>query len=64
VLPKTCRKRVAIEAGVSDFWRKYVGLDGDVVGIDTFGASAPSEALMPHFGFTVEHVVAVANALG
>jgi transketolase len=64
VLPKTCRKRVAIEAGVSDFWRKYVGLDGDVVGIDTFGASAPIEALMPHFGFTVEHVVAVAKALG
>jgi transketolase len=64
VLPKTCRKRVAIEAGVSDFWRKYVGLDGDVVGIDTFGASAPIEALMPHFGFTVEHVVAVAKTLG
>jgi transketolase len=63
VLPKACRKRVAIEAGVSDFWRKYVGLDGDVVGIDTFGASAPIEALMPHFGFTVEHVVAVAKAL-
>jgi transketolase len=64
VLPDACRKRVAIEAGVSDFWRKYVGLDGDVVGIDTFGASAPIEALMPHFGFTVEHVVAVAKALG
>jgi transketolase len=63
VLPKACRKRVAIEAGVSDFWRKYVGLDGEVVGIDTFGASAPIEALMPHFGFTVEHVVAVAKAL-
>jgi transketolase len=63
VLPKTCRKRVAVEAGVSDFWRKYVGLDGNVVGIDTFGASAPIEALMPHFGFTVEHVVAVAKAL-
>jgi transketolase len=64
VLPKGCRKRVAIEAGVSDFWRKYVGLDGDVVGIDTFGASAPIEALMPHFGFTVEHVVATAQSLG
>jgi transketolase len=64
VLPKACRKRVAIEAGVSDFWRKYVGLDGDVVGIDTFGASAPIEALMPHFGFTVEHVVATAQSLG
>jgi transketolase len=63
VLPKACRKRVAIEAGVSDFWRKYVGLDGAVVGIDTFGASAPIEALMPHFGFTVDKVVAAARSL-
>ncbi len=63
VLPNACRKRVAIEAGVTDFWRKYVGLDGAVVGIDTFGASAPIEALLPHFGFTVEHVVAVAQSL-
>ncbi|MEO6264665.1 MAG: transketolase [Luteimonas sp.] len=63
VLPNACRKRVAIEAGVSDFWCKYVGLDGAVVGIDTFGASAPIEALMPHFGFTVEHVVAAAKTL-
>ena len=54
VLPNACRKRVAIEAGVTDFWRKYVGLDGAVIGIDTFGASAPIEALLPHFGFTVE----------
>ena len=63
VLPKACRKRVAVEAGVSDFWRKYVGLDGAVVGIDTFGASAPIEALMPHFGFTVERLIEVSNAL-
>jgi transketolase len=63
VLPKACRKRVAIEAGVSDFWRKYVGLDGAVIGIDTFGASAPIEALMPHFGFTVDNVVAAASAI-
>ena len=63
VLPKAVRKRVAIEAGVSDFWRKYVGLDGAVVGIDTFGASAPIEALMPHFGFTVDKVVAAAQSL-
>jgi len=63
VLPKACRKRVAIEAGVSDFWRKYVGLDGAVVGIDTFGASAPIEALLPHFGFTVDNVVAAARAI-
>jgi transketolase len=63
VLPDACRKRVAIEAGVTDFWRKYVGLDGGVIGIDRFGASAPIEALMPHFGFTVENVVAVARSL-
>ncbi|HWI25133.1 MAG TPA: transketolase [Lysobacter sp.] len=63
VLPNACRKRIAIEAGVTDFWRKYVGLDGGVVGIDRFGASAPIEALMPHFGFTVENVVAMAKSL-
>ena len=63
VLPSWCRKRVAVEAGVTDFWRKYVGLDGAVVGIDTFGASAPAEALFKHFGFTVEHVVAAVKAL-
>jgi transketolase len=50
-------KRVAIEAGVTDFWRKYVGLEGAVVGIDTFGESAPGGVLMKHFGFTVENVV-------
>ncbi len=50
-------KRVAIEAGVTDFWRKYVGLEGGVVGIDTFGESAPGGVLMKHFGFTVENVV-------
>ncbi len=63
VLPKAVRRRVAIEAGVGDFWRKYVGLDGAVVGIDTFGASAPIEALMPHFGFSVDRVVAAARSL-
>ncbi|ROU04896.1 transketolase [Lysobacter enzymogenes] len=64
VLPNAVRKRVAIEAGVSDFWRKYVGLDGDVVGIDRFGASAPAEALFPYFGFTVDRVVATVKKLG
>ncbi|MUV12654.1 transketolase [Noviluteimonas gilva] len=63
VLPNACRRRVAIEAGVSDFWRKYVGLDGAVIGIDRFGASAPAEKLFPHFGFTVENVVQVAKKL-
>ncbi|QOW20066.1 transketolase [Lysobacter ciconiae] len=64
VLPRGCRKRVAIEAGVTDFWAKYVGLDGAVIGIDTFGASAPADKLFPHFGFTVDHVVRAARALG
>ena len=50
-------KRVAVEAGVTDFWRKYVGLEGAVVGIDTFGESAPGGVLMEHFGFTVDNVV-------
>ncbi len=64
VLPRACRKRVAIEAGVTGFWGTYVGLDGAVIGIDTFGASAPAEKLFPHFGFTVENVVRAARALG
>jgi transketolase len=63
VLPDSCRKRVAIEAGVTDYWRKYVGLDGRVVGIDTFGASAPAEALYKHFGITADAVVAAAKSL-
>ena len=50
-------KCVAIEAGVTDFWRKYVGLEGAVVGIDTFGESAPAGELFKHFGFTVDNVV-------
>ncbi|MDE2609528.1 transketolase [Pandoraea sp.] len=62
VLPKGM-PRVAIEAGVSDFWHKYVGLEGGVVGIDTFGESAPAGALFKHFGFTVEKVVATVKAV-
>ncbi|MEO7495405.1 MAG: transketolase [Massilia sp.] len=50
--------RVAIEAGVTDFWYKYVGLEGAVVGIDTFGESAPAPQLFKYFGFTVDNVVA------
>jgi transketolase len=50
--------RVAVEAGVSDFWRKYVGLDGEVIGIDRFGESAPAGELFKHFGFTAEAVAA------
>ena len=64
VLPSWCRKRVAVEAGVTDYWRKYVGLDGAVVGIDSFGASAPADQLFHHFGITAEAVLAAAKALG
>jgi transketolase len=56
VLPKGL-PRVAVEAGVTDFWYKYVGLEGGVVGIDTFGESAPAGVLFKHFGFTTERVV-------
>jgi len=61
VLPSACRKRVAVEAGVTDYWRKYVGLDGAVIGIDSFGASAPIDALYKHFGITVDAIVAAAK---
>jgi transketolase len=58
-------RRVAIEAGVSDFWRKYVGLEGAVVGIDRFGESAPAKDVFDYFGFTPDNVVATAKrALG
>jgi transketolase len=63
VLPPKVRARVAIEAGHADYWRKYVGLDGDVVGMTTFGASAPGDVLFEKFGFTVENVVARVKAL-
>jgi transketolase len=64
VLPSWCRRRIAVEAGVTDFWRKYVGLDGAVVGIDSFGASAPIADLYKHFKITAEAVVAAAKQLG
>lgn len=60
VLPSAVTNRVAIEAGVTDLWYKYVGLNGKVVGMDCFGESAPAEELFKLFGFTVEHVVEVA----
>ncbi|WP_199100580.1 transketolase [Dyella sp. ASV21] len=65
ILPGWCRARVAVEAATADFWRKYVGLDGEVVGMTTFGASAPAPQLFEHFGFTVAHVVdAVKRVVG
>jgi transketolase len=62
VLPAGTR-RVAIEAGSRDGWWRYVGLDGAVVGMDTFGASAPAKRLFEHFGFTAGHVAGVAAGL-
>ncbi len=63
VLPSSCRKRVAIEAGVTGLWSKYVGLDGKVIGIDRFGLSAPGNIAMKELGITTEAVVAAAKAL-
>ena len=56
-------KRVAIEAAHVDFWAKYVGLSGAVVGMTTFGESAPGNVLLEHFGFTVDNVVNTVNKL-
>ena len=56
-------KRVSVEAGVTDFWSKYVGLDGASVGIDTYGESAPGKVVFEHFGFTVDNVVATAKSI-
>jgi transketolase len=63
VLPAAVTRRVAVEAGVTAFWHKYVGLSGAVVGIDTFGESAPAGELFKLFGFTVENVVKTAEGL-
>lgn len=63
VLPAAVRARVAVEAAASDYWYKYVGLDGRVVGMTSFGASAPGGVLSKHFGFTPEHVREVVNQL-
>lgn len=61
VLPASVRARVAVEAGCTQTWYKYVGLDGAVVGIDTFGESGPADKLMVKYGFTPEHVAEVAR---
>jgi len=63
VLPAAVTARVAIEAGQADFWYKYVGLNGAIVGMTSFGESAPAGALFEHFGFTVDNVKAQALAL-
>ena len=63
VLPISVTKRVAIEAGIADYWYKYVGFGGKIIGMTTFGESAPAELLFKEFGFTVENVVATAESL-
>ncbi len=63
VLPRSCRRRVAIEATVSSTWAPYVGLDGATIGIDRFGLSAPGGTVMKELGITAEHVVSVAKGL-
>ena len=63
ILPKSVTKRIAIEAGHADYWYKYVGLDGRVIGMTTFGESAPAGDLFKHFGFTKENLVNQAKEL-
>ncbi|MTJ01825.1 transketolase [Idiomarina piscisalsi] len=63
VLPANLTRRVAIEAGITDFWLKYVGLNGEVVGMTTFGESAPAGDLYKHFGITAENAVSAAKRL-
>ncbi|EGQ7994742.1 transketolase [Vibrio vulnificus] len=63
VLPSDVTVRIAIEAGIADFWYKYVGFDGRIIGMTTFGESAPADQLFEMFGFTVENVVNTAKEL-
>ncbi|HFH9921179.1 TPA: transketolase [Streptococcus suis] len=63
ILPNAIRRRLAIEMGATQGWYKYVGLDGKVLGIDTFGASAPAQTVIDNYGFTVENVVKLVNEL-
>lgn len=63
VLPASVTKRVAVEAGIADYWYKYVGLNGRIIGMTSFGESAPANQLFEMFGFTVDKVVAAAEEL-
>ena len=63
VLPKSVKSRLAIEAGITNFWWQYVGSEGDVIGIDEFGLSAPANELFEYFGFTVKNITEIARAL-
>ncbi|CAH9016020.1 transketolase [Candidatus Nitrosacidococcus sp. I8] len=63
VLPIKVKARIAVESGIPDYWRKYVGLEGKVLGVDTFGESAPAEQVYKYFGLTVENLTTVAKNL-
>ncbi len=63
ILPRSCRKRVAIEAGVPELWYQYVGLEGKVIGLHRFGLSAPGAEVMKEFGIDAQHVVEAARSL-
>lgn len=63
VLPVEVGARIAIEAAHADYWYKYVGLDGRIIGMTSFGESAPAPALFEHFGFTLDNVLAVVEEL-
>ena len=63
ILPSNIRRRVAVEMAATQSWYKYVGLDGAVIGIDKFGASAPAQTVIDNYGFTVENVVNVVKGL-
>ena len=64
VLPPDCNKRIAIEAGVTGLWHKYVGLEGKIIGIERFGISAPGDQVMEQLGITPDALVAAARELG
>ena len=63
VLPPSCRKRIAVEAGIPDYWSKYVGLDGKVLGVSTFGESAPAGDVYKHFGLTAEGLINMVKSI-
>jgi transketolase len=62
VLPAAVTRRLAVEAAGVDYWYKFVGLNGKIIGMHTFGESAPGGVLMKHFGFTADNVIAVAKS--
>ena len=63
MLPQAVSARIAVEAGIADYWFKYVGLNGAIIGMQTYGESAPAEQLYQEFGITVEVVLQQAKAL-